>query len=187
MYLIVGLGNPGDKYARNRHNIGFMAVDAMRDDDPSIPDFKSKFSGLYTEGRFGREKAGLLKPHTYMNESGRSVGAACKFFKIPPERVIVIHDELDLKPGEVKVKKGGGNAGHNGLKSIQAHLGTPDFWRVRVGIGHPRDFGGGREDVSNYVLSDFAKLEREGWVADLLPQLFSTIQDNVFKIGQLTP
>lgn len=165
MLLIVGLGNPGKKYAGNRHNIGFMALDQFADDN-AFPAFKSKFQGQYSEGRIAGQKVGLLKPETYMNESGCSVGAACKFFKIAPEQVIVLHDELDLKPGQVKVRQGGGNAGHNGLKSIQAHLGTPDFIRVRIGIGHPGD----KNKVSGYVLSDFAKADQD-WIEKLLPVL----------------
>lgn len=160
MWLLVGLGNPGKKYAKNRHNIGFMVADELCDD------FKKKFNGLYGEAHLGSEKVGILKPQTYMNESGQSVGAAAKFYKIKPERIVVFHDELDLKPGEVRVKQGGGNAGHNGLKSIQAHLGTADFWRVRIGIGHPGD----RDRVSDYVLSDFAKAEQE-WVEGVLEAL----------------
>lgn len=171
MYLIVGLGNPGAKYQNNRHNIGFLAVEAIKDDNPSFPGFKDKFNGKYAEDRIDGKKTGLLLPQTYMNESGRSVGAAAKFYKIDADRIIVIHDELDLKPGEVRIKKGGGNAGHNGLKSIQAHLGTPDFWRVRVGIGHP----GHRDQVSNYVLSDFAKAE-EQWVENFLYEFAKNVK-----------
>jgi PTH1 family peptidyl-tRNA hydrolase len=150
MWLFVGLGNPGDKYQYNRHNIGFMVMDELAEGD-----YRAKFQGAYQEQRLDNQKIGILKPATYMNESGRSVSAAAKFYKIPSERIIIFHDELDLKSGEVRVKQGGGNAGHNGLKSIQAHLGTPDFWRVRIGIGHPGD----KNQVSNYVLSDFSKTE----------------------------
>jgi len=149
MWLFVGLGNPGQKYAKNRHNVGFMVMDEL------CSEYRAKFKGAYGDVRLGGEKVGVLKPGTYMNESGQSVRAAVDFFKIAPDRVIVFHDELDLKAGEVRVKCGGGNAGHNGLKSIQAHLGSADFWRVRIGIGHPGD----RNLVSNYVLSDFAKVE----------------------------
>lgn len=165
MYLIVGLGNPGNKYEKNRHNVGFMALDTIAD-DYGFSDFRGKFQGQYSEGRIGGQKVGLLKPETYMNESGRSVGAAANFFKIDPDKIFVFHDELDLEPGKTRVRKGGGNAGHNGLKSIQAHLGTPDYWRIRIGIGHPGD----KSRVSGYVLSDFAKVD-ELWLEKLLPAL----------------
>lgn len=163
MWLFAGLGNPGEKYAHNRHNIGFMIADAIADGTVNFPPYRRKFEAEISEAPVAGAKVLLMKPQTFMNESGRAVGAAAKFYKIPPERIVVFHDELDLKPGEVRVKKGGGNAGHNGLKSIQAHLGTPDFWRVRIGIGHP----GERNQVSNYVLSDFAKSD-QGWVDDVL-------------------
>lgn len=163
MWLVVGLGNPGSKYERNRHNVGFMAVDAISNDPASFPPFKAKFQGKLSEGRIGSTKILLLKPETYMNNSGQSVAAAANFYKIEADHIIVLHDELDLKPGEVRVKKGGGNAGHNGLKSMQAHLGTPDFWRMRIGIGHP----GEKDMVSNYVLSDFAKADQT-WLDVLL-------------------
>lgn len=161
MWLLVGLGNPGNKYAGNRHNIGFMAIDQIVDDH-GFPSFQSKFEGLKAEKRVGSQKVILLKPTTYMNESGKSVKAAAKFFKIEPSRIVIFHDELDLAPGKIKVRQGGGNAGHNGLKSIQNHLGTPDFWRVRMGIGHPGD----KNRVHAYVLSDFAKSEQD-WVVTL--------------------
>jgi PTH1 family peptidyl-tRNA hydrolase len=164
--LLVGLGNPGAKYSGHRHNIGFMTVDAIADHDPAFGPFKSKFQGEISEGRLGSQKIFLLKPQTYMNESGRCVGAAAKFYKIPPERIIVFHDELDLDLGQIRVKKGGGNAGHNGLKSIQAHLGTPDFWRVRLGIGHP----GHRDKVTPHVLGDFSKADQD-WLMPLLAAL----------------
>lgn len=165
MWLIVGLGNPGDKHKGNRHNIGFMAIDALAQ-EYSIGPFKSKFQGEFAEGRIGGEKVVLLKPQTFMNESGQSVGQVAKFYKIAPGRVIVFHDELDLQPSHVRVRLGGGLAGHNGLKSIKAHLGTPDFKRVRLGIGHPGD----KTRVSGYVLSDFAKVE-QGWLDKLIPAL----------------
>jgi len=149
MYLFVGLGNPGAKYQNNRHNIGFLVLDEI------TTDYREKFQGHYAEERMDGGKIGLLKPMTYMNESGQSVAKAAKFYKIPPKNIIVFHDELDLKPSEIRTKFGGGTAGHNGLKSIKAHLGTPDFWRIRIGIGHPGD----KNLVSNYVLSDFAKKE----------------------------
>lgn len=157
MWLLVGLGNPGDEYAGHRHNVGFMAIDAIADKG-GFPSFRAKFQGLLCEGNAEEDKIVLLKPQTYMNESGQSVGKAAKFYKMPPERVVVFHDELDLKNDTVRIKKGGGNAGHNGLRSIQEHLGTPDFWRVRIGINHPGD----KDRVSAYVLSDFAKAEKRG-------------------------
>ena len=165
MWLFVGLGNPGDKYAKNRHNIGFMAIGAIADHS-GFPPFKSKFQGLLSEGEVGGEKVILLKPQTYMNESGQSVGKAAKFYKIPPARIIVFHDELDLEPCKMRVKDGGGVAGHNGLRSIKAHLGTPDFKRVRIGIGHPGD----KNRVSPYVLSDFAKAEGP-WVEKMIDSI----------------
>ncbi len=158
MWLFVGLGNPTDKYKNNRHNIGFMVLDYIADGS-----YKSKFQGLVSEVRLSGQKIILLKPQTYMNESGRSVAKAAQFYKIEPEKIIVFHDELDINAGDVRVKQGGGNAGHNGLKSIQAHLSTADFWRVRIGIGRPSHSG----DVSNYVLDDFSKVEQK-WVEPLI-------------------
>jgi len=165
MWLIVGLGNPGAEYAMNRHNVGFMAVDVIAD-EYGIGPWRAKHKGLMAEGRIGAEKVVLLKPQTYMNESGQSVGALANFYKIDPNRIIVFFDELDLDPGKVRVKTGGGNAGHKGLKSIQAHLGTPDFHRVRIGIGHPGDKG----RVTGYVLGNFPK-ESHDDLADLLAAL----------------
>lgn len=162
MLLFVGLGNPGEKYMNNRHNIGFMTVDRMADDF-SFPAFRSKFQSELSEGEIAGQKVTLFKPQTYMNESGLAVKQAAKFFKVSPDNVFVFHDELDLEPSKMRVKQGGGNAGHNGLKSIQAHLGTPDFWRVRMGIGHPGD----KNKVHGYVLKDFAKAEL-GWVEALV-------------------
>lgn len=161
MKLIVGLGNPGDKYAGNRHNIGFMAVDEIARGYTFGP-WKKRFQGLTTEGQIGTVKCILLKPATYMNESGRAAGEAMRFYKLTPADVIVIHDELDLQPGTVRVKTGGGNAGHNGLKSLTAYIGN-DYKRVRVGIGHPGD----RALVINYVLQDFAKADKE-WLVPFL-------------------
>jgi PTH1 family peptidyl-tRNA hydrolase len=160
MKLIVGLGNPGAKYARNRHNIGFMALDRIADDH-GFSAWKGKFQGSVSEGRFGSDRAVLLKPETFMNNSGQSVQAAMKFYKIDPADVIVFHDELDLAPGKVKCKTGGGHAGHNGLRSIHAHIGA-DYDRVRMGIGHP----GHKDAVAGYVLRDFPK--DEGWLDDVL-------------------
>ncbi len=158
MWLLVGLGNPGDEYACHRHNIGFMTIDKIAEDAGIAPSaFKSKYQGLFAEARIDGQKVGLLKPQTYMNNSGQSVVAAAKFYKIAPDHIICFHDELDLNPGQLRVKKGGGNAGHNGLRSMQSHLGTPDFWRVRMGIGHPGD----KARVHGYVLSNFAKAEQD--------------------------
>jgi PTH1 family peptidyl-tRNA hydrolase len=161
MKLIVGLGNPGAKYARNRHNIGFMALDRIAEDHGFSP-WKTKHQGLVSEGRFGSERAVLLKPETFMNLSGQSVQAAMRFYKIDPADVIVLHDEIDLAPAKVKCKTGGGHAGHNGLRSIHAHIG-PDYDRVRLGVGHP----GHKDAVPGYVLRDFAKAD-ENWLDDVL-------------------
>ncbi|MCP4822235.1 MAG: aminoacyl-tRNA hydrolase [Shimia sp.] len=161
MKLFVGLGNPGSKYAGNRHNIGFMALDRIADDHGFGP-WKGKFQGALTEGRLGSEKVMLLKPETFMNLSGQSVGEAMRFYKLTAEDVVVFHDELDLAPGKLKYKKGGGHAGHNGLRSMHQHLGEA-YARVRMGIGHP-----GRKDlVSHYVLHDFHKMDQE-WLDDML-------------------
>lgn len=162
MYLIVGLGNPGDKYAKNRHNIGFMAVEQIASDNHFSP-FKSKFQGQVTEGRLGGDKVVLLKPQTFMNDSGRSVGEAARFYKIAPENIIVLYDELDLEPGKVRVKTGGGTGGHNGIRSMDAHLSSKNYKRVRLGIGHPGD----KNRVSGYVLSDFSKTEQK-WLEPLI-------------------
>ncbi|WP_026607214.1 aminoacyl-tRNA hydrolase [Methylocapsa acidiphila] len=160
MLLFVGLGNLGKAYAGNRHNIGFMAVDAIaRASD--APVFRSRFQSLVSEIALAGERVLLLKPETYMNQSGRAVGDAVRYFKIDPGDVVVFHDDLDLAPGKVRVKKGGGNAGHNGLKSVTAHIGN-EYRRVRIGIGHPGD----KALVHNYVLGDFAKSE-EAWVEAL--------------------
>ncbi len=162
MWLIAGLGNPGAQYAFNRHNIGFMAVDAIADRF-GIPSFKSKFSGQWSEARILNEKCAFLKPDTYMNKSGDSMAKAIRFYKIPLEQVIVFHDELDLAPGKIRIKVGGGAAGHNGLRSIDACLGNKNYKRVRMGIGHPGD----KKLVHNYVLSNFAKAD-EDWIAPLI-------------------
>lgn len=160
MRLFVGLGNPGSRYAKNRHNIGFMAVDAIARAHATAP-WRRRFQGETTEALIGTERILLLKPETYMNESGRAVAEAQRFFKIPLSDVTVFFDELDLPPGKLRVKVGGGNAGHNGLRSITAHCGN-DFRRVRLGIGHP----GHKELVQGHVLGDFGKGE-EPWVEDL--------------------
>lgn len=160
MRLLVGLGNPGGRYARNRHNIGFLTLDEIARTHGAAP-WRRRFQGEAAEAVLGGERVLLLKPQTYMNESGRSVAEAQRFFKIALGDVIVFHDELDLPPGKLRVKQGGGNAGHNGLRSITAHCGN-DYRRVRMGIGHP----GHKDLVHSYVLSDFAKAD-EPWVTDL--------------------
>jgi PTH1 family peptidyl-tRNA hydrolase len=161
MLLFVGLGNPGEKYARNRHNIGFMVVDAIAKRH-GFPPWRRRFQGVAAEGPLGGERVQLLLPGTFMNESGRAVAEAMHFYKIAElADVVVFHDELDLPRGKVRVKAGGGVAGHNGLRSITAHIGN-DYRRVRIGIGHP----GIKEMVHPYVLSDFAKAECD-WVEAL--------------------
>ncbi len=161
MVLVVGLGNPGKGYARNRHNIGFMALDAVVA-RYSFARRRAKFDGEICEGEVAGRRVMALKPMTYMNESGRSVGAACRFYRIPTAEVLVLHDEIDLAAGKLRLKTGGGAAGHNGLRSIQAHIGA-DFRRLRLGIGHPGD----RDRVVGHVLDDFAKVDGQ-WLEPLL-------------------
>lgn len=165
MWLIAGLGNPGSKYEKNRHNVGFMAVGEIAERYDFAPD-RLRFNAACSEGRIADRKCALMKPQTYMNESGQSVGEYARYYNIEPDRILVIHDELDLGAGEVRLKKGGGHAGHNGIKSVQAHLGTPDFWRLRIGIGHP----GHKDQVSPYVLSDFAKADAQ-WLEPALDNI----------------
>jgi PTH1 family peptidyl-tRNA hydrolase len=189
MRLLVGLGNPGQDYAGNRHNIGYMVADeivrlyglpAMRS--------KSRPHGMFSEGRIGNEKVIILKPLTYMNESGQEVGAAVRYYKLPPEDVFVFHDELDLAAGKVRAKCGGGHAGHNGLRSIDSHIGR-DYWRIRLGIGHPGD----RKQVKKHVLKDFSKADRQ-WVekmveavADAVPLLLGGKEaDFMTRVALLT-
>ena len=161
MKLFVGLGNPGAKYAANRHNIGFMALERIAADHGFGP-WKRAFQGLVSEGRLGGEKILLLKPETFMNLSGQSVQAVVQFHKVDLADVTVFHDELDLPPAKIKYKMGGGHAGHNGLRSIHAHLGEA-YGRVRLGIGHP----GHKDRVADYVLHDFAKADQD-WIDDLM-------------------
>lgn len=149
--LIVGLGNPGPEYETTRHNAGFWLADHVADDLRASFTMEKGFSGFVAKGRHGGENVVLLKPMTYMNKSGQSVGAVARFFKFTPDQVLVLHDELDLMPGEVKLKQGGGHAGHNGLRDIQSALGSPDFWRLRLGIGHPRTLGLAQQ-VADFVL-----------------------------------
>jgi len=162
MWLFVGLGNPGKEYARHRHNVGFMAVDAIAD-LYGFPPFKSKYRGEYAEGSIAGERVFILKPQTFMNESGRSVGELAKFFKIPTSRIVAFHDELDALPGKVKVKVGGGAGGHNGLRSLDDWLDDVNYKRVRLGIGHPGD----KDRVTGYVLGNFSG-EDEKWLEGVL-------------------
>ena len=159
--LIAGLGNPGAQYARNRHNVGFMVVDTIHESYDFGP-WRAKFQGLISEGKLARRKTYLLKPMTYMNDSGLSVGPAARFLKLMPSAIVVMHDEIDLAAGKLKAKTGGGDAGHNGLRSITANLG-PDYHRVRIGVGHP----GTKDRVHGHVLQNFAKSD-EDWLVPLL-------------------
>ena len=159
--LVVGLGNPGKKYEKTRHNVGFVVLDAIAKDN-GLEDFREKFSGLFSKGSVYGADAVLLKPQTFMNESGRAIRAASDFYKCAPENVTVFHDELDLAPMKVKVKRGGGTAGHNGLRSTDAYIGA-DFRRVRIGIGHP----GHKDRVHGYVLSNYHKSEADA-LSDML-------------------
>ena len=162
MKLWVGLGNPEPGMLRQRHNIGFMALDRIAHRHGFSP-WRQRFKGHVAEGSIGGAKVLALKPMTYMNASGESVQAAAAFFKLAPDAITAFHDELDLIPGKVRVKKGGGAAGHNGLRSMDRQLGTPDYWRVRLGIGHPGD----KARVTGHVLGDFAKVDQE-WLLELL-------------------
>lgn len=173
MKLIVGLGNPGAQYAQNRHNIGFMALDRIAADHGFTP-WKARFQGLVAEGRLGGDKAVLLKPQTFMNLSGQSVGEAMRFYKLQPGDVTVFYDELDLLAGKVRVKVGGGAGGHNGIRSLDQHIGNP-YRRVRIGIGHP----GVKELVHGHVLGDFAKADAE-WLEPLL----DAIAENADKLAK---
>jgi PTH1 family peptidyl-tRNA hydrolase len=188
MLLWVGLGNPEPGMARQRHNIGFMALDVIASRHGFSP-WRQRFRGLVAEGVVGGEKVLALKPMTYMNASGESVQPAAAFFKLPPEAITAFHDELDLIPGKVRVKRGGGAAGHNGLRSMDRQLGSPDYWRVRLGIGHP----GAKERVLGYVLGDFSKADVT-WlvpvldaVADAAPMLAATKpEDFMTRVALLT-
>jgi PTH1 family peptidyl-tRNA hydrolase len=159
--LIAGLGNPGADYARNRHNVGFMAVDVIHESYRFGP-WRGRFSGLLSEGTLGGRKTWLLKPMTYMNDSGGSVGAAARYFKLPLSAIVVMHDEIDLAAAKIRAKTGGGDAGHNGLRSITATLG-PDYCRVRIGVGHPGD----KSRVHGHVLNNFSRAD-EDWLVPML-------------------
>jgi PTH1 family peptidyl-tRNA hydrolase len=163
--LWVGLGNPEPGMARNRHNVGFMAIDRIAHRHGFSP-WRQRFKGVVAEGQIAGERILALKPLTYMNASGESVQPAAAFFKLAPEDITVFYDELDLAPGKVRVKRGGGSAGHNGLRSMDRHLETPDYWRVRIGIGHPGD----KARVLGHVLGNFAAAD-EDWLVALLDSL----------------
>ncbi len=177
MLLWVGLGNPEPGMARNRHNIGFMAIDAIARRHGFSP-WRNRFKGLVSEGTVGRERILALKPMTYMNASGESVQPACAFFKLPPGAITAFHDELDLAPAKVRVKRGGGAAGHNGLRSMDRILGTPEYWRVRLGIGHPGD----KARVHGHVLGDFGK-DDQLW----LPTLLDAVADAAPLLAEAQP
>lgn len=173
--LIVGLGNPGAEYEDTRHNVGFLVVDALCNYFESSHNYKDKWSGLYTASSFSDVKIHFLKPLTYMNRSGQSVSQPYSFFKIAPENLIVIHDDLDMAPGRVKLVKGGGNGGHNGIKSIVASIGTKEFYRLKVGIGRPGQNGVHKDfPVEKYVLSNFSREESE-----LLVERYEPIVDGI--------
>ncbi|EBA12451.1 aminoacyl-tRNA hydrolase [Roseobacter sp. CCS2] len=176
MKLLVGLGNPGAKYAQNRHNIGYMALDRIAADH-GFSGWRSKFQGQTCDGRFGSERVTLLKPETFMNLSGQSVGEAMRYLKLASDDIIVFHDEIDLAPGKVRLKTGGGHAGHNGLRSIHGHIG-PDYDRVRMGVGHP----GHKDAVPGYVLRDFPKADAE-WLDDALRGISDGIADLIAGDG----
>lgn len=169
MKVFVGLGNPGSQYERNRHNVGFLALDRIAETH-RFAGWKKRFQALTADGTLGAARVLLIKPQTYMNESGQAVGEALRFLKVPVSDLVVFHDELDLAPGKLKVKLGGGNAGHNGLRSISAHVGN-DYLRVRIGIGHP----GSKDLVSGYVLHDFAKADGE-WLEPMLDAMAKAAQ-----------
>lgn len=164
MFLLAGLGNPGNAYERNRHNIGFMAVDALAA-RYRFPAFCTRHRAELAKGTIGGHETLLLKPQTFMNRSGVALGEAARFYKIPLQRIWVIHDELDLAPGKLRIKRGGGDGGHNGLKSVDAHLGK-EYGRIRLGIGRPEHKG----DVTSYVLGDFGQ-DEEPWLEALLEAL----------------
>ena len=166
MLLLVGLGNPGPEYADNRHNAGRMAVDAIARRHHFGP-FRKRFSGLAAEGTLGGEKTIALKPETFMNDSGKALAATVRFYKLGPKDVLVVHDDIDLAPGKMRIKSGGGHGGHNGLRSIDQHIGV-DYRRLRIGVAHPGDRDpGDRDRVANYVLADFSKGEKL-WLEPLL-------------------
>lgn len=172
MMLLVGLGNPGVQYAENRHNIGFMAIDHIHRRH-GFPSWRSRFQADSANGMIGTRTCLLLKPMTFMNESGRAVGAAMRFYKLTPQQLVILHDDLDLKPGKIRLKQGGGHAGHNGLRSISAHIGD-QYRRLRIGIGHP----GNKQLVQHHVLSNFDKIE-SCWLKPLLDHIADSMSELV--------
>ena len=162
MHLLIGLGNPEKKHRYNRHNIGFLIVDKIAQ-ELRFPPFRNRFRGLLSENLVDGSKVRLLKPSTYMNNSGESISQAMRFFKLVPSQICVFYDDLDLSPGKCRIRLGGGTGGHNGLRSIENRIG-PDYWRVRIGIGHP----GRKELVLAHVLNDFSEQEKNGWVENML-------------------
>lgn len=174
MYILVGLGNPGPQYVLNRHNIGFMVLDTISESYANFSSPKLKFRSVIQEGMIGSHKVVLCKPQTFMNLSGEAVQQLLTFYKVPVEKIYVFHDDLDLEFGKVKVKQGGSNGGHNGLKSLDQHMGA-NYWRIRLGISHP----GHKDAVSKYVLSNFSKAEMDG----LISLLGATSQDLEFLLG----
>ena len=168
LLLLVGLGNPGEKYARHRHNVGFMAVDAIAAKHRFSP-YRPRYQGEIAEGTIAGRKTLILKPMTYMNESGMSVGQAARYLKVPPDAIVVIHDEVDLVPGKLRAKVGGSDAGHNGLRSVTSVMG-PNYRRVRIGVGHP----GAAPLVPNYVLRDFPKADHE-WLTPLIEAIAEAV------------
>lgn len=177
MLLIVGLGNPGKKYQSTRHNVGFMAVDEIAE-KYEFSDYQKKFQGLFAQGEVNGANAIILKPQTYMNKSGSSVAEAAGFYKIPPENVIVLYDEIDLIPGKVRVKQGGGSGGHNGIRSMDAHIGN-NYWRVRVGVGHPGD----KDMVTDYVLGKFTSQDKKviNNVIEAMAQALPLLADGAYE------
>ena len=172
MLLFAGLGNPGTDYADNRHNAGFMVLDEIAGRH-GFSAWKSRSGATCAEGRLGQAKVLLVKPQSFMNKSGGPVGDIARFYKIPSERVFVFYDEIDLAAGKVRVKRGGGHGGHNGIRDIDRHIGT-DYWRIRIGVGRPEQlFPGSSIDIRKWVLMDFTAEERNGWVPDLLAAIAS--------------
>ena len=165
MHLLIGLGNPEKKHRFNRHNIGFLIVDKIAQEF-QFPPFRNRFKGLLSENLMNGSNIKLLKPSTYMNNSGESIAQAMRFFKLVPSQIFVFYDDLDLSPGKCRIQLGGGTGGHNGLRNIEKHIG-PDYWRVRIGIGHP----GRKELVLAHVLNDFSEQEKNGWVETMLDSM----------------